>query len=373
MNILHYTGMPYSTKYGGVEKWLVEFAEIANQYGHKVFISYTEKIADIPTLNEDFKENNITTIVTSNRDYNILLNQIKDYEIDIFISHFPEPYMEPQYISKHTYCIVYSFFHCYNYYSTLSWKHNFKEKLAASWYRWLVFKSQFHIKNYFAVSKAVKKQFTQFCFLNPSKVKNIYLGTNKKEAFHKEKNSTPIITCIACHDECKGIDILINATKILKERGIKFKLYQAGGGMAFNNGNDTKKLKQLATKYNITDCFEWLGVRNDIDDILSKTDIYVQPSRREAISLTIAEAMMHSLPIVASKVDGIPEYIDHNIDGLLYENNDPLKLADCIQSLIMDPTLCRKLGENAYKKINSSAFDRTKNISYFISKYINSL
>lgn len=363
--------MPYSTKYGGIEKWFVEFGKIANSMGHKTFISYTEKISSISILNDDFERNNIITLVTLNKNYEILLDQIKHYKIDVFISHFPEPYMESLFVAKKTNCKVFSFFHCYNYYSTLTWKRNFKEKLAATYYRWLVFKSQFYIDKYFAVSNAVKKQFSSFCFLQPHKIKYIYLGTEKKTSINKLKKSIPVLTCIACHDECKGLDILIEAVKILKTRGLRFELWQVGGGMLFNNGKDTDSLQSLVKKNDIEDCFKWLGIRNDIDNILSQTDIYIQPSRREAISLTIAEAMMHSLPIVASNVDGIPEYIDHEISGLLYNNNDPFKLANQIQYLIENPDIREELGKNAYLKINSDKFDRKKNIENFIVNYIN--
>ncbi len=140
--------------------------------------------------------------------------------------------------------------------------------------------------------------------------------------------------------------------------------------MTFNGGKDTATLQSLVDKYEMNDCFEWLGVRNDIDNILSKTDIYVQPSRREAISLTVAEAMMHSLPIVASNTDGIPEYINHHINGYLYNNNNPVELADYIQYLIENPNKRIELGKNALKTINSPRFNRTANILYFFDKFI---
>ena len=179
-----------------------------------------------------------------------------------------------------------------------------------------------------------------------------------------------MITCIACHGDYKGIDILIEAAKILKQRNLKFKIQQVGGGMTFNGGEDTAALHSLADKYDLNDCFEWLGIRNDIDDILSGTDIYVQPSRREAISLTVAEAMMHRLPVVASNTDGIPEYISHRVNGYLYNNNNPVELADYIQYLIENPGKRRELGENALKTIAEPRFNRTANILYLFEKFI---
>ena len=372
MNILHYTGMPYTTKYGGIEKWFVEFGKIAQNKNHNVYLAYTETVPDIPEIVNDYKQSNIEVIIIPEKDNNQLLSVIDKYKIDIFISHFPEPYTIPLFVAKNTKCKVFSFFHCHNYYSQLSWIKNFKEKLASTWYRWQVFKSQFYINHFIAVSKAVKKQFCQYCLLMPYKVSNIYLGMNPNTIQYNtiQYNTIPIITCIACHGNCKGIDILIEATKILKARNLKFKIQQVGGGMTFNDGKDTAQLHSLVDKYGLNDCFEWLGVRNDIDDILSNSDIYVQPSRREAISLTVAEAMMHRLPVVASNTDGIPEYINHQINGYLYNNNNPIELADYMQYLIENPQKRHELGENAFRTINSSKFNRTANILYFFEKFI---
>ncbi len=176
MNILHYTGMPYTTKYGGVEKWFVEFGKIAQNKNHKVYLAYNETKPDIPELINDLKQNDIKVIIIPKRDNKMLLSVIEKYKIDIFISHFPEPYTEPLFVAKNTKCKVLSFFHCYNYYYHLSWWKNFREKLCSTWYRWQVFKSQFYIDSFIAVSKAVKKQFRRYCLLMPHKVSVMYLG-----------------------------------------------------------------------------------------------------------------------------------------------------------------------------------------------------
>ena len=83
------------------------------------------------------------------------------------------------------------------------------------------------------------------------------------------------------------------ATKLLKERNLSFVVWQLGGGMEFNKGRDTDALKKMVIELNVDDVFFWLGIRNDVAELLDKVDIYVQPSRREAISLTVAEARMH--------------------------------------------------------------------------------
>ena len=368
MNILHYTGMPTSQKYGGLERWIVEFAKQANLLKHNTYVSYTQTFPLIKELIDDYNRMNLHLLVTLNKDCTLLLKQIKENNIDIVFFHFAEPYNEPLYIKKHTDCKVYCFFHCHNYYSNLKWHKNFKELLSASVYRARMFYSQFFIDGYIAVSKAVRKQFVSFCFINPYKVKQIYLGVSKMEikyCFHK--SNIPIIGCIACHGGYKGIDVLIEAASILKKEKYIFEIWQIGGGMSFNNGKDTEELIKLVEKKGLSKEFKFLGVRNDINTLLSQMDIYVQPSRREAISLTVAEAMMAKLPIVASNVDGIPEYIESSNNGFLYNNNNPIELAKYLQMLIENQNLRISMGERAYQFINQDLFNTVQNIRKLIS------
>lgn len=372
MNILHYTGMATAQKFGGVEKWFVEFSRQARNDGHKTFISYLEEYPKNPFLREAYQEADLHPLITLNGNRALLLKQIEENNIKIVFFHFVEPYNEPMYVKKHTQCKVYCFFHCFNYYSGLNWKANFKELLAASFYRWACFKAQFFIDSFFPVSKAVKKQFESFCFLNPNKCHQIYLGLDKKEYIQSGNFVHPmiIIGCVACHDKCKGIDILIESAAILKSRGYKFEIWQIGGGMSFNNGKDTEELHKLCHEKKLDDCFKWLGVRNDVESLMKQMDIYVQPSRREAISLTVAEAMMSGLPIVASNVDGIPEYMSQGENGFLYNNNDPVLLADSLQILIENKALRDKMGKKSYELINNAKFNRTSNIKALIKRTI---
>ena len=106
MNILHYTGMPYTTKYGGIEKWFVEFGKIAQNKNHNVYLAYTETVPDIPEIVNDYKQSNIEVIIIPEKDNNQLLSVIDKYKIDIFISHFPEPYTIPLFVAKNTKCSI---------------------------------------------------------------------------------------------------------------------------------------------------------------------------------------------------------------------------------------------------------------------------
>ena len=371
MEILHYTAMPSSSKYGGVERWFVEFCKQSAAQRHKVHIIYTEKLPVNDKYVEDLLSHNASIAICKN--LNDLVNYVNSNHIQIVFCHFNEPYEIGPYIKKSCEVKVYQFLHCCNYYSGLSWTKNFREKLCSLVYRKSVFLSQFAIDGMVAVSDAVIRQFSISCCILPNKIRRVYLGVprqNLKKFVRQNANKKIIIGCVAFHAYIKGVDILINAAEILKNRGVSdFEIWQIGGGLATAGGSDTEKLHQLVRSKHLDSCFKWFGIRQDVDALMSKFDIYVQPSRNEAISLTIAEAMSHSLPIVASNVGGIPEYIIDGETGFLYNNNSPEKLADKLQLLIENQSLRTKLGDSGFDYINSEKFDIIKSVDKVIRYY----
>lgn len=368
MNILHYSGLYTSQKYGGLERWFIEFSRQGVEKNIGVYLSYTGKLPENTELMEAYGNVGLNVILTPDNKQG-LLRTIEEYDIDVVFFHFVEPFEEPVWVRKNTRCKVVCFMHCHNYYSSLSWKDDTKILLGATPYRFKYFFSQFYVDKFVAVSKAVANQYKSFFCIQSNKVEVRYLGTQRVPQKKRQENAIPIICCIACHGDYKGLDVLIQATKILKDRGFSFFVWQVGGGMQQNDGKDTEALKQMAEDLGVDDVFLWLGVRNDVSNILDKVDIYVQPSRREAISLTVAEAMMHRLPVVASNVDGLPEYVTPGQTGFLYDYNDPLLLAEKLQILMEDKQRRIVMGGQGYETINSGKFDIVANISNLIHEF----
>ena len=82
-------------------------------------------------------------------------------------------------------------------------------------------------------------------------------------------------------------------------------------------------------------------------DVLPTWDVFVSTSRSEAFPLATLEAMAAGVPVVATRVGGVPEQIEHGHTGLLVPPDDPQALADAIVTLRDDPALCERLGEAA--------------------------
>jgi glycosyltransferase involved in cell wall biosynthesis len=101
------------------------------------------------------------------------------------------------------------------------------------------------------------------------------------------------------------------------------------------------------------DTIAFLGSRSDVDDLLEASDFFVLPSVTEGMPLSVLEAMAHALPIVASRVGGLPELIDDEQHGLLVPADDAHALAVAIRRVVCDASLRRRLGKAGRERASS--------------------
>jgi glycosyltransferase involved in cell wall biosynthesis len=92
---------------------------------------------------------------------------------------------------------------------------------------------------------------------------------------------------------------------------------------------------------------------SSISKWLQTADIFILPSRNEGTPNALLEAMASGLPIIASKVGGIPELIQDNTEGLLFESGSIDDLKEKMTRLIQDKQLQKMLANNAQKKITT--------------------
>lgn len=105
--------------------------------------------------------------------------------------------------------------------------------------------------------------------------------------------------------------------------------------------------RQRAVAHSIADRVHFLGVRADIPELLSASDIFVLASIWEGRPVAVMEAMAAGLPVIATAVGGVRELIQNGVTGLLVPSGEPGLLADAIASLIGDSERRRVLGEEA--------------------------
>ena len=91
----------------------------------------------------------------------------------------------------------------------------------------------------------------------------------------------------------------------------------------------------------------FLGQRTDISRILSAADIHLSASHTESLPNNILEAMSAGLPIIATKVGGVPEQLADGVSGILVPTRAPHQLAEAIERLVGDKELQCRLGKTA--------------------------
>ena len=111
----------------------------------------------------------------------------------------------------------------------------------------------------------------------------------------------------------------------------------------------------------------FLGIRDDIGSMLSKSKIFVMSSRNEGFPLALLEAMSAKIPIIASNVSDIPKIIRSNKNGVLVDINKKGELSRAIKCLLKNGDMSIRLGEYAYKtyKNNYNIEIYCKNIKKF--------
>ena len=83
------------------------------------------------------------------------------------------------------------------------------------------------------------------------------------------------------------------------------------------------------------------GFLDNVPEILSILDVFVMSSLWEGLGRALTEAMIMSVPVAATAVDGVPELVDHEMTGLLSAPRDPGQLAENIVWLLTHPNWCR--------------------------------
>jgi glycosyltransferase involved in cell wall biosynthesis len=150
----------------------------------------------------------------------------------------------------------------------------------------------------------------------------------------------PVVAAIAANLEYwKGIDVLLEACTHVRHP-VRLEI--------FGDGSQRASLESRARQLRIDATFH--GFVDDLRRRLDDVDMFVLPSRAENFPIAILEAMASGLPVVATRVGGVPELVADGETGLLVDPGDPRQLAAAIDRFAADPELRRALGEHGARR-----------------------
>jgi glycosyltransferase involved in cell wall biosynthesis len=146
----------------------------------------------------------------------------------------------------------------------------------------------------------------------------------------------------------KGVDLLLESFGVLAEQYGNLKLVIVG------DGPEKDDLRKLGHKLGVNNRVRFVGNVNNTEAFYSHLfDINVLASRSEAFPLTLLEGASCGLPNVGSRVGGIPEIIEDDINGYLFEKENVTQLTEKLRLLINNECLRKSMGESGRDKIKS--------------------
>lgn len=169
--------------------------------------------------------------------------------------------------------------------------------------------------------------------------------TKEREYPQKEMFTISHVCTQVQYNGRKGYNELVEAMKILKDRGVRVKVDFAGPD--YHDG--IRLLSELATKLGVSDRVHFVGGvnRQQLSDYLESSDLYVMPTWAEGLPRVIIEAMAKGLPCITTPVSGNPELVSEHF---LVEYSDVKTLADRIEELVTNEDLYEATSKENYER-----------------------
>ena len=170
------------------------------------------------------------------------------------------------------------------------------------------------------------------------------------------KADEKLVVTGARHHPDKGLDVLLRAAAILRERRPQVRVVIAGAGQPGYEAH-SEELRALAARLALDETVEFAGAVPDPLELWRSADVYVQPSRRESFGLGVVEAMSVGTPVVTTAVGGMLEIVEPDRSGLQVAAEDPQALAEAIDAVLADASLASTLSTGGRARAATFSMD----------------
>jgi colanic acid/amylovoran biosynthesis glycosyltransferase len=168
-------------------------------------------------------------------------------------------------------------------------------------------------------------------------------------------SGVPKILCVAAHRPYKGLPVLIEACRILRDQGVAFHCDVVG------HGPMRAELEQMIRERNLGDVFVLAGPRpqDEVARMMAEATLFVLPSiiasdgQMEGIPVALMEALASGRAVVSTAISGIPELVEHGTNGLLVQPGDAEALANAMETLLEDPARAKEMGVRGQQKVRA--------------------
>ena len=150
------------------------------------------------------------------------------------------------------------------------------------------------------------------------------------------RTEQPTIVAVGRLQAPKDVVTLVRALSGMQRRPLR--------AVVVGDGPDRPEIESEIRRLGLTGVVDLAGERDDVTEILAASDVFVLSTRSEGLPMAVLEAMAAGLPVVASRVGGLPELVLDGETGLLVPPGQPAALAVALETLLDDPALRERLG-----------------------------
>ncbi len=233
------------------------------------------------------------------------------------------------------------------------------------------------LTKYISVSEFGRRFITDIDVIDTGRIEMIYNAVDVERAaegfraaaeFRKKYSISPdtvLVSQVSWMIPEKGIPQLLEAARQVLQMESKVRFLIAGDGV--HRADYESKARALG----IADRVTFTGNITDplASGLFAAADIVCQMSQwEEVFGYVIAEAMACGKPLVASRVGGIPELVEHGTTGFLVDRRDVSEMALRIVELIRDPELRKRMGSAGFEAVNSK-FNLKTNVAKFVTMF----
>jgi glycosyltransferase involved in cell wall biosynthesis len=229
-----------------------------------------------------------------------------------------------------------------------------------------------------ALTQLEYQDYLKFKLAGPSKISLIYQGleldeyrvadsvAQKTREELKIRHEEQVVGIVCRLEPIKGAGYFIEAAREVLKSFDNLKLVIVG------EGSLRKDLENMVKQWGLSDRFIFTGWREDVASVMSIFEILVLPSLNEAVGMVLIEAQSLGIPVIASRVGGIPEVVKDKETGLLVPSADYRSLAAAIKQLLADKGRLLRLGKQAKVWVNGRfrAEDMVETISQLYQKLL---
>jgi glycosyltransferase involved in cell wall biosynthesis len=218
-------------------------------------------------------------------------------------------------------------------------------------------------KKVIAVTEYNRRYLAESHGVPPEKVAVIRTGIDPEYFEFREREARPgpvEMVTVARLEAVKGLEYSIRAvalvTKSLVAGDIRYTIV--------GDGSLRGELDMLIGELGLCGVVTIAGSQDPerVREHLWRSDIFLLPSLSEAMPVAIMEAMSCGLPVIATRVRGVPELVENGETGCLVEPMDVERLAEAMVSLVVDPELRKRMGRKGREKVVSE-YTRTKELA----------